>query len=159
MKNETLVAGLTLYAALELSRLAFTTKARKEIGNRDNWECQGLYGTSCYWEDKTGESASHKNGYYVQAAHWPETHQSKPDKNKDRGRILCSCCHASEEMLRGNQWGAKMILRSGIMTFGHAERTDEQLYMGVDDLREFINDRSDAYELYYQELNIEIYSR
>jgi len=159
MNREAFVAGIAMGAILEASRWAFASRTRKEIGLRDDWECQGLYGALCYWEEEGGEPASHQKGYYVQAAHWPETHQKEPDRNPEHGRILCSCCHATEELLRNNKWGAKMILKSGIMTFGHEERTGEQLRLTPDDLYEFVDSRLEQYNEYQRQLNVEVYSR
>lgn len=60
--------GVVIY---EASNFAFSTKTRKQIGQRDNWTCQA---DGC--DDGTGKPKSFQNGWMVFAGH---------EKTHDRG--------------------------------------------------------------------------
>ena len=77
--------GLVVGVSLELSRRAFSQKIRREIGERDEWQCQY---PGC--DDGEGNPKSFKNGYMVFASHI-KTHDKKhPDyNNPETGRIQC----------------------------------------------------------------------
>ena len=109
---------LLTVAIYEISKLAFTKKARHEILNRDNFICCGINGEPCYGETLTGKPTRFQDGWMVTAAHYPEEHHHSGrgyhDKNPDRGRCLCQICNSLEENDRGNEWGAKKLLEMGI---------------------------------------------
>lgn len=92
-------AVLGLVGLYALSTLAFTYRARKEIMARDNWECQ-----TC--------GRSWREGWHIQAAHYPDLHIPEPDSNSSRGRVLCTEDHIVEELARGNVRGARLLYRS-----------------------------------------------
>ncbi len=89
------IATTALISAYLISSLAFTYRARKEIGEIHNWTCTC---GKCFHD-----------GYHVQAAHYPELHQRGWDDNPEHGRILCTECHIVEELQRGNTYGARLL--------------------------------------------------
>ena len=89
-------AVLGLIGLYALSTVAFTYRARKEIMARDNWECQ-VCGRS--WRE----------GWHLQAAHFPDMHMSGPDNDSSNGRVLCTEDHIVEELIRGNIRGARLL--------------------------------------------------
>jgi hypothetical protein len=141
MEKRDLVAGAAaLVGTYVLSGMAFTFGARREIGNRDNWECQS---DLCIGIEETGHPRSFKQlapngGYHVQAAHirFPiNMHQPKPDPDTEKGRILCSCCHISEHLAAGDIRAAKLLYRNQtirnnewIREHGHDEKEDFEFY-------------------------------
>lgn len=135
-----IAVGVALY---EVSQFAFTIAARKEIGARDEWTCQGLDGV-CTWEESFGAPASFKEGFMVQAAHYPEVHdktgQGYHDKDVGNGRILCVLDHAIEEIKRGNERGAQQVLRMGTFTINYIRENPEvrQQYFSVDEVKVLI---------------------
>ena len=105
--------------------MAFTKRARYAIGIRDHWTCQGLDGV-CHTAYMTLEGfAKFDDGFMVCAAHYPELHRDG-DKNPNNGRILCTVCHALEELERDNVYGARMLLKMGVFTWKHAKSTGHQ---------------------------------
>lgn len=88
---EIAIAATVLFLA---SRLAFTFRARREMGERDDWTCQ-----------ETGKQF--KDGWMMQAAHYPDEHQSAPDEDISKGRMLSTEAHILEELRRGNMNGAR----------------------------------------------------
>ncbi len=141
MRKEALVGIGLLAASFSVSRLAFTRSTRKEIGERDEWACQGRNGNECiFQQSKQSEAAKFSKGFWVQAAHYPEEHHHSGkgyhDKNPTNGRILCTIDHALEEIERGNEWGAKALLRQGVFSWDHQNQTGEQWYPTVEEVLE-----------------------
>ncbi len=128
-------------AAFELSKTAFTISARKEIGRRDRWECQGREERECCMVESTGKAARFQDGYYVTAAHYPEDHHHSGkgyhDTETAHGRILCTIDHALEEIGRDNEWGAKKLLEDGVYTRNHVKETGEQWIPTLEEIQEF----------------------
>ena len=129
-------------AISEVSKLAFTQEARKEIGRLDKWTCQGVGGEPCVMESLYGKPASFKDGFSVTAAHYPEDHHHSGsgyhDPDISNGRILCCIDHACEEHDRGNDWGAKKLLEKGIYKtrfLPHQEKL-EQVYISLEEAKE-----------------------
>lgn len=75
---------------------AFTLETRKEIGKRDRWTCQI-------------SGKQFKDGWMLQAAHYPTLHQKEWDDNPENGRMLGTEEHIIEEIQRGNIRGAKLL--------------------------------------------------
>lgn len=122
----------------ETSRRALTPEARREAGKRDAWTCQGVDGEECYLKTLTGEEISYQNGYFVTLAHFKTTQhlsgKGYHDTNPDNARCLCQVCHSTEEMDRGNKWGAQKLLDMGLHTVTSCkEEGREQLYLTVED--------------------------
>ena len=77
--------GLPLAGIIFISESAFSYKSRREIGNRDKWECQY---DGC--DDGEGRPKSFKNGWMVFASHIGTHDKKDPDyDNPDNGRIQC----------------------------------------------------------------------
>ena len=134
-----ILGGVALY---EASQFAFTISARKEIGRRDNWTCQGMDG-ECVYEKTSGYTASWQDGFMLTAAHYPEQHhlsgKGYNDPNPDNGRILCTLDHAMEEIKRGNDRGAQSILNMGIYHVNHIrENGIKQEYFTVKEIKLFM---------------------
>lgn len=115
--------------AFELSKYAFTKGARKEIGLRDEWTCQGVHGMPCVWEMMDGEPAKYKDGYWLTAAHYPSRHHKTGkgyhDPDTENGRMCCTIDHAVEEHNRGNDWGANLLLNQGVYHWEHVSSGNE----------------------------------
>lgn len=142
----------TAAVAFEISQWSFYDKARKEILKRDGFECVGLYGQPCFFEVEWGEKATKEKGFYLSAAHYPHVHGSHND-DPSYGRTLCSCCHGTEELLRGNRWGAKRMLENGALNRSYvAENKMDQIYFNVDHLKEFVEEMRPFYEEYLYSL-------
>lgn len=114
---------------------AFSTAARKEIGRRDKWECQADY---CFWERVNGKPARFQDGYMVEAAHYPYKHNGHVDEDPTNGRILCTVDHAIEEIKRGNDKGAQLLLSHGIYTYDYCKKGHKQVYYNLVKLKKLI---------------------
>lgn len=90
---------LSLAGAVALSFSAFNKWTRVEIGRRDKWTCQ-----------ETGKQF--RDGWMLQAAHYPDCHKDGWDDNPDNGRMLCTESHIREEIRRGNLHGARLLHKS-----------------------------------------------
>ena len=139
MERKHLLYSAAVVGALALAESAFTIRTRKEIGKEQGWVCQGdVEGMGgCYWEKTNGKPASYSDGYWVTAAHYPDKHQftgkGYHDKNKENGRILCTNCHAIEEIQRGNNEGASKMLSMGTFHWNEAKKRG-QLFFSVEQL-------------------------
>ena len=143
--------GILLYQA---SSLALTPEARRTAGRRDNWHCVGVDGEECYMETLTDEKVSFQNGYYVTLAHYKTTaHESGKgyhDSNPDNARVLCACCHISEEVDMGNIRGARLLTNSGMYTTSDVKNgLRDQVYIDVEDALEM---REQARDIKREEL-------
>ncbi len=148
------VVGLSVlvYSAAELGRSALTVRARKEAGARDSWKCQGVDGEECYQASLNGgDPASFKDGYWVTLAHYKETHhlsgKGYHDQNPENARCLCTLCHATEEIDRGNMGGAAKMLNMGTYSRDHIRQTGEQEILTI---KEALELRERARELSYE---------
>lgn len=105
--------------------LAFSKWIRKQIGKRDNWECQA---PEC--DDGTGEPKAFYNGWMVDASHYPE-HHSKDDPlydTQEGGDIRC-LDHHKEQHERGttlgrekDEWAVKAIDGRDRRTFDYRKK-------------------------------------
>jgi 5-methylcytosine-specific restriction endonuclease McrA len=106
----------------------FYEQVRKEVFRRDRGECQN---PTCVCQSIYGERAKFRDGFHVQASHYPALHQRGYDDNPENGRILDTTCHIIEELERGNEWGAKMLYDNHTIRNYHWLRenggTDEKL--------------------------------
>ena len=68
----------------EISKSAFSSGVRKEIGRRDNWTCQ-----------VTGRKA--KDGWLLDAAHYNHT-RGRNYNTPGNGRMLCRSAHLQEHI-------------------------------------------------------------
>lgn len=80
--------------------LAFNRNTRKEILERDKFTCQHPDCTRSFYA-----------GWHIQAAHYPDLHGTGDD-DPECGRVLCTGHHIVEELLRGNEYGAKKLYMS-----------------------------------------------
>lgn len=131
----------TTAIAFEVSKYALTRAARKEIGERQAWTCQGVDGEPCIHESLSGDPARFSEGFMVTAAHYKETHhlsgKGYHDPNPDNTRILCQADHACEHIDMGNNWGAQKLLDMGTYHVKHIKETDtEQEYLTLDEALE-----------------------
>ena len=131
--KERLRQGLEFVASLPFT--AFSTGVRKEIGKRDHWQCQA---DICFWERVTGKPARFQDGFMVEAAHYPHKHNGHVDEDSTNGRILCTVDHAIEELHRGNEGGARLLLSRGIYTWDYAKKHHKQVYYSVDKLKKLL---------------------
>lgn len=97
---------IELYYALGAAGMAFVPWARREILKRDGFTCQA---DKCFGEYLGIGKLGWKNGFMIQAAHYPEEHQPFPDSETSRGRVLCTTDHLLEEMTRRNWGGASLM--------------------------------------------------
>lgn len=135
-----LTENLPTLLALGTLAFAFTEQARKEIGKRDHWTCQGhVVGEECFWEKVTGKPAKFQDGYMVTAAHYPDVHEQTGkgycDDNIENGRMLCTMDHAVEEIERGNEKGARLVAQMGVYTWERAAKEHKQIYPQIEKLR------------------------
>ena len=133
--------GITAGVVYESSKYAFTRSARKEIGARDEWTCQGRNGSGCVHESGFhGKAASFQDGFWVQAAHYPEDHHHSGygyhDKDTSNGRILCTLDHAIEEINRGNESGAQKLCEMGVFSWDHEKETGQQWNPTIEEVLE-----------------------
>lgn len=121
-KLQTAIQLGALAVAGATSLLAFTRTARKEIIERDNFTCQHPNCTRAY-----------QDGWHIQAAHYPELH-GKGNDDPEYGRTLCTGHHIVEELMRGNEFGAKRLYMSQtIRHYGYISKhsgQDEKPHFG-----------------------------
>lgn len=86
--------------------LAFSPSSRKELLARDHWTCQG---EDCLGYYLNLGALQYRDGWMVNAAHFPDEHRKEVDHNIEHGRCLCVHCHIIEEIERGNHSGAAML--------------------------------------------------
>lgn len=146
-------------ATLEISRYGLTREARKEAGARDHWTCQGVGEEPCYQASLNGgHPARFQDGYWVQLAHYPEKHhltgKGYHDPDPENARVLCTLCHACEEVDRGNERGARLVLSDGLFSKKHERQTGEQIHITLDEaleLREHAREKqAEKEKLIYQ---------
>ena len=136
MRKEILTT-LGLFATLELSKLAFTRSARREVGIRDHWTCNGLFDQPCTF-GKDNQPASWDDGFWVNAAHIDHDKKSDFYNNPNNGRILCSTHHAMEHLMKGEEWEAESILSHGVYNVHYVKKTGRQTILELDQLRELL---------------------
>lgn len=141
--------GATLALAY-LTESAFSRNVRKEVGYRDHWTCQadgdGIMGR-CLTAELEGldHPVSYMEGYWITAAHYNSGVQYKSHPQHDNptsGRCLCDLDHAAEELARGNENGARLMLGMGVYNQKEAEKRGGQLVLTIDELKDLINERS-----------------
>jgi len=77
--------------------MAFSKSVRKQIGRRDKWTCQI---DSC--------NKRFQDGWFVQAAHYPETHQkTHPLYNDPSSGVILCIDHHQEQHEQGTSLGPK----------------------------------------------------
>lgn len=104
--KEIVLFGLTATALGFLANSAFSTPVRKEIGRRDDWECQGEGDCS---HCAGGRPKRFDEGWMVDAAHYPELHHKRNNPlydTPDAGRIRCIEGHIIDHE-RGTTLGDK----------------------------------------------------
>lgn len=127
-------------AAYLLSNFALSKGNRIEAGRRDGWQCQAdgdgsdgrCLGAEYFHES---EPLSYQRGYWVQLAHYNSGVQRKSHPKHDHpdsARCLCTLCHAAEELSRGNQKGAELLLKMGLYSHDGANNVGENIYPTLD---------------------------
>lgn len=117
-----LIASLASLGLLGVALFtAFSRKTKHEIGRRDDWECR-----QC---DRRFD-----RGWMVTVAHYDHDRNDPGYDNAETGRVLCICCHASEEIFRGNIWGAQKLLDMGLYTKRAEREMGRNIYLTVQDI-------------------------
>ena len=136
--------------AIEASRWALTSPARRECLQRDKYQCQGINGEKCYLETVTGKPTRFQDGYMIEASHFPETQhlsgKGYHDDNPDNAEAQCKICHALQHYDQGQIGTAKLILSGGLYKtkFLPHQTPIEQI---IPTLQECLNVRSEAREI------------
>jgi hypothetical protein len=103
--------------------LAFGRKTRQEIGQRDNWTCTF-----------PGCRRSFKDGWIIHAAHFQHDRNNPGYDDPNMGRMLCVEHHAIEELSRGNEPGAILLLSGGLYTDAYKSKYGQK-YLSINDIR------------------------
>ena len=91
--------------------MAFSRAIRKEIGQRDHWQCLGIdKDEPCVWEAIQGKPASYQDGFWVMASHWNHAKTNYYDE-PENGRTQCLCCHYLYERKIGSYGQAEALAR------------------------------------------------
>jgi len=134
-------------ATIALIESAFTRNVRKEVGARDHWKCQADGEATpgrCLTAEMEGidHPVSYQEGYWITAAHYNSgvQYKSHPEHNNpESGRCLCDLCHAAEELIRGNENGARLMLNMGIYTQKDAPKHGGQRILTIEELKDLVN--------------------
>lgn len=134
------------FIPLEKAEFGFTQQTARKILERDDYTCQSEL---CIFEDVLGRPANRDDGFFMNAAHYPDKHQFTGkgfhDPNISHGRCLCLVCHAIEEVQRHDEAGAGLLLRrSGVFNTTYLRENPEvrQRWFSLEEIKAIVSPRT-----------------